>query len=179
MKMYMKKQILLITGLVSLATMAFGGGIVTNSNQSAAWVRTLVRDASTDADAVYYNPAGLIKLNDGFHFSLNSQTIFQNKDVTSNYQFLNPSPKKYAGEVTAPVFPGAYATWKKNKLAISFGFNPVGGGGGAEYAKGLPSFEDRYFRPGSALSADSCPAGCSIRPGSSLQVTDSIPISAM
>jgi long-chain fatty acid transport protein len=140
--MYMKKQFLLITGLVSLAAMAFGGGIVTNSNQSAAWVRSLVRDASTDADAVYYNPAGLIKLNDGFHFSLNSQTIFQNKDVTSNYQFLNPSPKKYAGEVTAPIFPGAYATWKKNRLAISFGFNPVGGGGGAEYAKGLPSFEE-------------------------------------
>ncbi len=58
----MKKQLLLITGLVGLAAMAFGGGIVTNTNQSAAWVRTMVRDASTDADAVYFNPAGLIKL---------------------------------------------------------------------------------------------------------------------
>ena len=121
--------------------MAFGGGIVTNTNQSAAWVRTMVRDASTDADAVYFNPAGLIKLDDGFHFSLNSQTIFQNKDVTDNYQFLNPSPKKYHGEVKAPVFPGFYAAWKKNKLAVSFGFNPIGGGGGAEFKTGLPSFE--------------------------------------
>lgn len=137
----MKKQLLLITGLVGLAAMAFGGGIVTNSNQSAAWVRTMVRDASTDADAVYYNPAGLIKLTDGFHFSLNSQTIFQNKDVTSNYQFLNGTPKKYHGAVKAPVFPGFYAAWKQNKLAVSFGFNPVGGGGGAEFKKGLPSFE--------------------------------------
>jgi long-chain fatty acid transport protein len=137
----MKKQLLLITGLVCLASMAFGGGIVTNSNQSAAWVRSMVRDASTDADAVYYNPAGLIRLNDGFHFSLNSQTIFQNKDVTDNYQFLNNSPKKYHGAVTAPIFPGFYAAWKKNKLAVSFGFNPVGGGGGAEFKSGLPSFE--------------------------------------
>ncbi len=90
----MKKQLLLITGLVCLATMAFGGGIVTNTNQSAAWVRTMVRDASTDIDAVYYNPAGLFKLNDGFHFSLNSQTLFQNKDVTDDYQFLNPIAEK-------------------------------------------------------------------------------------
>ncbi len=137
----MKKQLLLITGLAGLAVMAFGGGIVTNTNQSAAWVRTMVRDASTDADAVYFNPAGLIRLEDGFHFSLNSQTIFQNKDVTDNYQFLSPTPKKYHGEVKAPVFPGFYAAWKKDKLAVSFGFNPIGGGGGAEFKTGLPSFE--------------------------------------
>jgi long-chain fatty acid transport protein len=137
----MKKQLLLATAFVCLANMAFGGGIVTNTNQSAAWVRTMVRDASTDIDAVYFNPAGLIRLNDGFHFSLNSQSIFQNKDVTDNYMFLNPTPKKYHGEVTAPVFPGVYAAWKKNKLAVSFGFNPIGGGGGAEYKSGLPSFE--------------------------------------
>ncbi len=148
----MKKRFLLIIGLVSIVTMAFGGGIVTNSNQSAAWVRSLVRDASTDADAVYYNPAGLIKMNDGFHFSLNSQTLLQNKDVKSDYQFLIPSPKKYEGKITAPVFPGFYAAWKKNKLAISFGFNPVGGGGGAEYDKGLPSFEQNFADLAPALS---------------------------
>jgi long-chain fatty acid transport protein len=137
----MRKLLLLITGFVCFATLAFGGGIVTNANQSAAYVRTLARDASTDADAVHYNPAGLVRMNDGFHFSLNSQTIFQSKDVTSNYQFLSPTPKKYNGNVKAPVFPGIYAAWKKNKLAVSFGFNPVGGGGGAEFKEGLPSFE--------------------------------------
>jgi long-chain fatty acid transport protein len=137
----MKKQFLLITSFVFIATIAFGGGIVTNTNQSAYWVRTLVRDAAIGPDAVYFNPAGLTKLEDGFHFSLNSQTIFQSKDVTSDYQFLTNSPKKFEGEVKAPVFPGFYATWKKSKIAISFGFNPIGGGGGAEFKTGLPSFE--------------------------------------
>ncbi|HLO57374.1 MAG TPA: outer membrane protein transport protein [Bacteroidales bacterium] len=137
----MKKQILLITSFVFIASVAFGGGIVTNSNQSAYWVRTLVRDAAIGPDAVYFNPAGLTKMEDGFHFSLNSQSIFQSKDVTSSYPFLSPSPKKYLGDVKAPVFPGVYATWKKSKIAVSFGFNPIGGGGGAEYKKGLPSFE--------------------------------------
>jgi len=132
---------MLISGLAFLASLAFGGGIVTNTNQSAAWVRTLVRDATTSTDAVYFNPAGLTKLDDGFHFSLNSQTIFQSKDVTNNYRYLSPTPKKYEGEIKVPVFPGFYAAWKKNNIAVSFGFNPIGGGGGAEFKDGLPSFE--------------------------------------
>ncbi len=139
--MNMKKQLILIVGFVCVTNLAFGGGIVTNTNQSAAWVRTMVRDASTDVDAIYYNPAGLIKLNDGFHFSLNNQFLFQNKDVTDNYQFLNPSPKKYHGAIKALIFPGVYGVWKKGRFAVSAGFNPVGGGGGAEFKTGLPSFE--------------------------------------
>ena len=58
----------------------FAGGLVTNTNQSASWVRLPSRNASIEIDAVYYNPAGLMKLDNGFHFSLNNQTIFQNKD---------------------------------------------------------------------------------------------------
>jgi long-chain fatty acid transport protein len=138
----MKKQLLLITAFACVATYMFGGGIVTNSNQSAAWVRTLNRDASTGIDAVYFNPAGLTRLNDGFHVSLNNQFIIQKKDVTSNYDLLSPTPKTYTGEINVPLFPSVYAAWKKNKIAVSFGFNPIGGGGGAEYGKGLPSFEN-------------------------------------
>ncbi|MBN2480889.1 MAG: outer membrane protein transport protein [Bacteroidales bacterium] len=137
----MKKLLILIVGFVCLTPMVFGGGIVTNANQSATYVRMLARDASTSIDAVYYNPAGLIRLDNGFHFSLNNQTIFQNKDVTDDYQFLASSPKKFLGDVKAPVFPGFYAVWKTGKLAVSFGFNPIGGGGGAEFKEGLPSFE--------------------------------------
>lgn len=139
----MKKLKLILTGAFLIPYLLCTAGIVTNTNQSAIWVRTLVRDASTGIDAVYFNPAGLVKLNDGFHFSLNSQTIFQHKDVIATYPFLNPSPKEYKGDVMAPVFPSAYAAWKKGRIAVSFGFNPVGGGGGATYETGLPSFEMR------------------------------------
>jgi long-subunit fatty acid transport protein len=137
----MKKQFLLISCLAFITSAVFGGGIVTNTNQSAYWVRTLVRDAAIGPDAVFFNPAGLTKLEDGFHFSLNSQTIFQNKDVENDYGNLIPSPKMYYGDLKAPFFPGFYATWKKNKIAVSFGFNPIGGGGGGTYEDGLPSFE--------------------------------------
>jgi len=74
----MRKVSLLFLTAVFSVNMLFAGGIVTNTNQSAAWVRWLVRDASLGIDAVYYNPAGLTKLDNGFHLSLNNQFIFQN-----------------------------------------------------------------------------------------------------
>ncbi|NTV78917.1 MAG: hypothetical protein HGA25_07260, partial [Clostridiales bacterium] len=42
------------------------GGLVTNTNQSAMYTRLQNRNASTDIDAVYFNPAGLTKLGNGF-----------------------------------------------------------------------------------------------------------------
>jgi long-chain fatty acid transport protein len=132
-----------LTSAMLIPYMAYSGGIVTNTNQSAIWVRTLARDASTGIDAVYFNPAGLTKLDNGLHFSLNSQTVWQSKDVTTNYKYLQPNPKAYKGEVFAPVFPSLYAAWKKGKVAVSFGFNPIGGGGSAEYKTGLGSFESQ------------------------------------
>ncbi len=138
----MKRKLLLSLSAALLSTGLMAGGINTNTNQSAAYVRMLARNASLGIDAVYFNPAGLTKLGNGFHLSLNNQTIFQTKDVVNNYKYLNGSPNaKYTGIVKAPVFPGVYAAYKMDKLAFSFGFNPVGGGGGATYDKGLPSFE--------------------------------------
>lgn len=138
----MKKRLLLLFTAVAVSTSLIAGGIMTNTNQSASYVRMLSRNASTSIDAVYYNPAGLTKLNNGFHISLNNQTIFQTKDVVNNYPYLHNTPSaKYTGDVKAPLFPGVYLAYKTNKLAFSFGFNPVGGGGGAKYDTGLPSFE--------------------------------------
>ena len=65
------------------------GGLVTNNNQSAMFTRLQNRNASTDIDAVYFNPAGLTKLGDGFSFSLNNQSIFQTKTITNNYTYLS------------------------------------------------------------------------------------------
>jgi len=124
-----------------LAQLGFSGGIVHNTNQSTAWTRMLVRDASTDIDAVFFNPAGLTLLSDGFHISLNNQSLWQNQTIISSYPYLDPTPKTYTGEVSAPLFPGVYAAWKKGKFAVSFGFNPIGGGGGATFSDGLPSME--------------------------------------
>ncbi len=137
----MKRITLLLVGLLSLPFFSYSGGIVHNTNQSAAWVRMFARDATTDLDAVFYNPAGLTKLGDGFYVSINNQTLFQNRTITSSYSYLNNSPVDYEGSVTVPILPSIYASYNTGKFAFSFGVNVIGGGGTAEFGKGLPSFE--------------------------------------
>jgi long-chain fatty acid transport protein len=123
----------------------FAGGLVTNINQSAAWVRLPSRNASIGIDAVYYNPAGLMSMENGFHLNISNQSVLQNRTVINYYSGPGGSyglnQHRYKGTVNAPLFPGIYAVYKLDKLAFSFGFNPIGGGGGAEFKKGLPSFE--------------------------------------
>lgn len=135
------KKVFLLIAAAAVSTCVMAGGLVTNTNHSAYMVRMMSRQASTGVDATYFNPAGLTKLDNGFHFSLNNQVIGQTKTITNDYYFLTEKPTEYVGKVSAPIFPGVYAVFKKDKFAFSLGFNPVGGGGGAEYATGLPSFE--------------------------------------
>ncbi len=143
----MRKSILLAVAILVAVPLAFPA-IVTNTNQSIGFFRLLARNASTDIDAVYYNPAGVTKLSDGFHLALSNQTITQDKKVTSNFPWLNGytagAGVTYTGEVRVPIYPDLYAVYKTGKLAFSFGFGPNAGGGGADYAKGLPSFETGY-----------------------------------
>jgi long-subunit fatty acid transport protein len=100
----------------------------------------LSRNASTDLDAVYFNPAGLTQLKNGFYFGLNNQTLFQTRAINTTAPLNN---KEFNGEVTIPVFPTAFAVYKLDNLAFSVGFGPNGGGGTAKYSKGLPSFEGK------------------------------------
>ena len=137
----MKKALIVALSVLGLVT-ASSATLVSNNNQSAFYLRMPSRAASLDLDAVYYNPAGLAVLKDGWHFSLNNQSIWQTKTVENDFPFLNAHA--FDGEVQAPVFPGIYAVYKKGDLAFSFGFNPVAGGGSAEFETGLPSFEWQY-----------------------------------
>lgn len=140
----MRKLLTFVVAMLITGSM-FAGGLVTNTNQSASWVRLPARNASVGIDAAYYNPAGLMKLENGFHISLSNQSIFQTRDIVNFYAGPGGSyglnNYRYEGTVTALAFPSIYAVYKLNKLAFSIGFLPVGGGGGAEFKKGLPSFE--------------------------------------
>ncbi|MDP2336985.1 MAG: hypothetical protein Q8N05_11175 [Bacteroidota bacterium] len=145
----MKKIAVLITGTFLLMNTAFAGGILTNTNQSAQFARILSRNASTDLDAVYFNPAGLTQLENGFYFGLHNQTISQTKTISSEFPLKY---SEYIGKVSAPVFPTAFAVYKLDNWAFSAGFGPNGGGGSAKYDKGLPSFEKQIARLVPALS---------------------------
>ena len=133
------RRVLLSLALVGLVGASVQASILTNTNQSVPYIRLLSRNATTDVDAAYYNPAGLTRLKDGWHFSLSNQTIFQDRTITNDYLLLNE--RKYVGELRVPFFPNFYAVYKKDRLAISFGFGPNAGGGSAKYDRGLPAFE--------------------------------------
>lgn len=136
------RKFLLFIAAILIAGNLLAGGLVTNTNQSAMFTRLQNRNASTSIDAVYYNPAGLTKLGNGFFASVNNQTIGQTKTVGSDFPWLSGTkPREYVGKVSAPVYPGVYAAYNTGNLSFSFGFNPIGGGGGAKYDQGLPSFE--------------------------------------
>ncbi len=131
------RKLFFLLALFMLSNFAYSGGLLT---------------------AVYFNPAGLVKLEDGWHFAAYSQTIFQDKTVECGYPLLNdPS---YLGKVSVPVFPTAYAVYKMDKWAFSFGFGPNAGGGSAEFERGLPSFEIPISKvvPGLAQLAQINPA---------------------
>lgn len=136
----MKRLAFLLIGIALFPLFSHAGGIVTNTNQSAAWVRMFARDASTGIDAVYFNPAGLAKLENGLYVSLNEQMVIQNRYITSDYPNLNNNGE-YEGSVFAPIFPGIYLAYKYGKFAFSVGINPIGGGGSATFENSLPDFD--------------------------------------
>lgn len=141
-KNYLMKRLnlLLVFALLS-SQILMAGGLKTNTNQSAAWVRTMSRNATLGIDAVYFNPAGLSQLNNGLHLSISNQSIFQTRTVSSDYAYLTGAPVNYEAELTAPIFPSIYAAYKMNKWTFSAGFNIIGGGGSADFQTGLPDFE--------------------------------------
>jgi long-subunit fatty acid transport protein len=136
------RKLLIFIFAVLISVNLLAGGLVTNNNGSAMFTRLQNRNASTDIDAAYFNPAGLTRLSDGFHLGVNNQFITQTRTITNNYTYLSGTkPREYPGDLGAPLYPGVYVAWKTGKWAVSGGFNVIGGGGGGKYNQGLPSFE--------------------------------------
>jgi long-chain fatty acid transport protein len=135
----MRNSFVLFVTIIISATPVSAGGIFTNTNQSASYIRMPSRGASLDIDAVYYNPAGLTRLAEGLHISLNNQYISQNRTITNNMAALNQN--EFKGTMSVPVFPSVYAAYKTGNLAFSLGLNIIGGGGEIVYEAGLPSVE--------------------------------------
>jgi long-subunit fatty acid transport protein len=151
------RKILTFSAAMLITGSLFAGGLVTNTNQSAYYTRMQNRNASTSVDAVYYNPAGVTKLGNGFFASINNQTISQTQTVTSTFPSIAGQPKEYTGKVSAPLFPGIYVAYNMGNFSVSAGFNPIGGGGGAEYAHGLPVFESQVSVLPGMLTAQGIP----------------------
>lgn len=124
-------------------TSLFAGGATTNNNHSAAFLRSVARNATIENDAPYYNPAGTAFMKDGFHLSLTNQTFWQGRTITTQSPLFEGGEKEYKGNTFAPFMPGVHATWHYGNLAISSTVGIIGGGGSLNFKHGIPSFDSQ------------------------------------
>ena len=143
----MKKFLLIGATALMVSNSTFAGGILTNTNQNAAFLRNPSRDAVIAIDGVYSNPAGIAFLPQGFHLSVSWQAAFQKRQMDVNNQLFQlnggKADKYFEGVAKAPVIPSFQAAYVINdKWSVSAQFAVGGGGGKCEFAEGLPMFEE-------------------------------------
>lgn len=121
-------SILLFSGTILL------GQIDNLTNMSAEWIRLSNRNAAVDAvDIVVYNPAGLTKLADGFHFNISNQTLIRKPEHSFD---LGMGKKTYTQDGIDPFIPNFYAAYKKDRWALFGGVYMPGGGAVIDYPQG-------------------------------------------
>ncbi len=137
----MRKFSLIGIAMLIVSIPTFAGGLLTNTNQHAAFLRMLSRGATTEIDAALSNPAGLAFLpQDGFYAALSIQSAFQTRNIDASCEGLGLN-KYYEGKASAPIIPSAFAAYKKGDWTISGFFGITGGGGKASFNDGLPMFD--------------------------------------
>ena len=145
----MKKFLLIGATALMVSNSTFSGGVLTNTNQTATFLRNPARNAAIAIDGVYSNPAGIAFLPEGFHLSVSWQAAFQKRQMDVNNKLFqmnanNQSADRFfEGETNAPVIPSFQAAYVINdKWSVSAQFAVGGGGGACEFAEGLPMFEE-------------------------------------
>ena len=153
------QKTLIAVALLAMTTPLQAGGLLTNTNQNIAFNRNFARVGAIGIDGVYFNPAGVAFLEQGFHLSLNFQNVYQTREITSSFSVpafagtpyeypfrLNGSDpadgsKFYKGKASVPILPSFQVAYNKDRWSFQAGFGLTGGGGKATFNDGLPSFE--------------------------------------
>jgi long-chain fatty acid transport protein len=139
-----RRMVLLgVVGFLCLsATSLWAGGIINKSNQSADYFRSLTRNAATDAaDIVAYNPAGVMKMDNGLYTKLD--LLYVAKKYSNSVPNQTGLPYSlFAGEDgdfssdTPSLIPGFFAVYKQEDWAGFFAVTIPGGGGKIEFDEG-------------------------------------------
>ncbi len=146
-----KRKFFLFAALLMTAVAARAGGLMTNTNYHIAFDRMFARGATFDIDAAYSNPAGLAWGHEGWQLSLNFQKPWQNRDIETTIPGFLAYPnvyegyngfqgKKFNGVASAPIVPALFASYKKDRWAVSTMIGIVGSGGFVKYKEGIPMF---------------------------------------
>jgi long-chain fatty acid transport protein len=129
-----------VVGLLCLwTTSLWAGGIINKSNLSADYFRSLTRNAATDAaDIVAYNPAGVMKMDDGLYTKLD--ILYVDKDYSNTVP--NQAGIPFSGENGSfssdepSVVPGFFSVYKQDDWAGFFAVTIPAGGGKVKFDEG-------------------------------------------
>jgi long-chain fatty acid transport protein len=142
-------------------------------NHSADWVRTLNRFASTDADAAFYNPAGLAFMKKkGLHIQYTNQTVHAERASSQDYWGIaipgnagltnviqNPLlnkmsgiPNQYTAQTTSPVLPSADIVWNGKNYAVYLDIAVTQAAPGLTFKQGLPIMDFAEYAPVETVS---------------------------
>lgn len=143
----MNKKLLLVGALGLSSMVAFAGDYLTNTNQTASFLRMPAQEGYISVEGAYYNPGGIGFLPDGWHFALNNQSAFQTRTAESTFGLYayglhnEGTTKKFKGKATAPILPALDVAYVNGRWSGSFHAGIIGGGGKCEFEDGLGSFE--------------------------------------
>ncbi len=111
------------------SSLLWAGGSDNKTNWSAEYIGILNRNAATDAaDIVMYNPAGVMKMENGLYGNLSAHYIlkdYNNKINGTDFDQDEPS-----------VVPGLFTVYKEDKWAGFFAVSNVIGGGKVDFEDG-------------------------------------------
>ena len=138
------RRLFAVAMLAGTFTAAQAGGLMTNTNYHIAFDRMFARGATFDIDAAFSNPAGLAWGHEGLQLSLNFQKPWQNRDIETTFpllqQMYGTPTHKFEGKASAPIVPALFASYKKDRWAVSSMIGIVGSGGFVKYDEGVPMF---------------------------------------
>lgn len=170
----MKKTIICPVIIALTLTLFTGSAIATRihqedgifPNHSSEYIRTLNRFASTDADAAFYNPAGLSFLEEnGVHVMFSAQSLYVKKTHTMDYYAIqvlgfnetpvqtfhtrspftantdtNPHmsnlPEEYHSETTSPILPDFDVIYKTDRWSAYFDLSVLQAAPGTTFPDG-------------------------------------------
>jgi len=135
--------VLLLAGVIGPL---YAAGIDNNSNFSTGYIRTYNRNAVTNApDAAVYNPAGIVKLDNGFYVSVHNQFIirdYSHETATQEYATTNPTL----------LLPSAFLVFTQDNWGVFGTFTVPAGDGSVEYEGGVAALNENPYSPLAAFN---------------------------
>ncbi len=149
------KIVVIVMSILCAAIQTWASGIENKVSWSAEFVRTVGnRNAATDsADIAAYNPAGLVKLEDGAYLNVSTQVMYTESENEVN-------GISFDSETTSLV-PGVFSVYKNGAWAGFLTLTIPGGGGNVDFDEGNGTTYEigrqLMFLANSKLSAESVP----------------------